>query len=329
MKHLKWHIFIWSLLLLLQFLIFKYLLHTSSVVSHVLIFVSNQIVAFYLNYNLLIPRYYQKNKYLNYILSVLVVIATSSFVVTLVEHLFPHADHSQKAVDYFNIEPFLAHALPSIMAIFFSFFIYSYQLKRQQEKKEIYNLKAEKNFLIQQINPHFLFNALNNIYSLTIDQNPKGSEAILKLSSMLDYSLYKASNTSNSLKQEIQYINNYLELFKLKDDDISNIHFNYENCDDHYSIAPLLLLPFIENALKHGNIEDSIHGKLDIRISTQEQTVLFTCTNTYSTAKSVDHTGGIGIANVSRRLELIYPNKHELQITKDRNLYCVSLKIKL
>lgn len=329
MNSVKQHISIWLIVLTLQFLFFNYVLHTTPVVSHVAVFSINQIIAFYFNYIYLIPKLYNKNRYFTYIGILLLFVFVSSICVTFTEGLFTHENPINNPNHRFNIEPFLAHALPSIIALFSSFFIYSYQFKRQQEENEIQRLTAEKDFLIQQINPHFLFNALNNIYSLSLDHNPKGSEAILKLSSMLDYSLYKTSNAFNTLKQEIEYIQGYIELFKLKDEDIDNITFIYQNCNLDFEIAPLLLLPFIENALKHGNIEDLDEGTLDIIISTTDQHIQFTCKNTFKPNKPVDGTGGIGIANVSRRLELIYPNQHKLQISKQNNIYSVHLNINL
>lgn len=325
MNKILYHIIVWLVILFFQTLVFKYGVKVEHVISHTIVFIASQFMLFYINYLVLIPRFYTKNKFVIYLIFVMIIIILSSIGITLVEH----GSLIEKLSNYsFNFESILAHAIPGTSAIFASFFIFTYKNKRIQEKREIERLTAEKEFLIQQINPHFLFNTLNNIYALVQYNQNKGAESILKLSNLLEHSLYRMSNETNSLHHEIQYIKNYLELFKLKDDEINNITFNHSDCDQSKHIASLLLIPFIENAIKHGNLEDTENGKLIIRLTTKNNDIYFDCENTFDIKRIPQQIGGIGINNIKRRLELIYPSRYNLSITKIDGVHKVNLIIK-
>ncbi len=325
MKQQYKHLFFWCTHALLLYLFYEYLLTTKAAIIHTASFIFHQLIAFYINLYFLLPKLYQKHRYTFFIFYNSILVIGSSLLHTYIETFFSHnnegSNHSIK------LEPLLAHALPSLLAVFGAFILYAYSKRKQQEQKELEILKAEKKFLIQQINPHFLFNTLNNIYSLTLENNPKASEALLHLSKMLDYSLYGNKNEFVPLTNEVLYIKNFIALFKLKDDEIQNIIFNCENTSPSSTIAPLLLLPFVENAFKHGNIEDLKNGRINIRISSNNNEIEFHCSNTYCKNKSVDGVGGIGITNVSRRLELLYPKQHTLTIFDENQIYNVVLKI--
>ncbi len=329
MKMYQKHIIIWVLYSLSLYFFFEYLTDTTTAVIHVASFVGNQLIAFYINLHVLLPKLYQKHRYALYVVCNVFLVFGGSLINTYSESFTPEAIQKGKhVIKLFDLEPLFAHAMPSVLSIFAAFMLYAYYKRKQQEEKELEIVKAEKSFLVQQINPHFLFNTLNNIYSLTIDNDPRGSEAILQLSKMLDYSLYGNKYEFVPLKEEITYILNFINLFKIKDDEINNISFTYKDVDPEVKIAPMLLLPFVENAFKHGNIEDVNNGFIEIIISTEEKnSVYFSCINTYSTTKKSDNVGGIGITNVTRRLELLYPNKHDLLIIPSENQYKVILKV--
>ncbi len=150
----------------------------------------------------------------------------------------------------------------------------------------------------------------------------------MQLSKMLDYSLYVMKEGRVRLKDEIGYINNFIALFMLKDSTMTNIAFDYSGANPNQKIAPLLLIPFVENAFKHGDVVDVKNGFVKIKIQTENDYLLFDCVNSYQKKQNVDKTGGIGIANVSRRLELLYPEQHWLKIEEGGNVFTVSLKIK-
>lgn len=208
-------------------------------------------------------------------------------------------------------------------------------LKSQREirKLETEKLSTELKFLKNQINPHFLFNSLNNIYVQTRTRPKQASESILLLSDLLRYQLYDCTQDYVKLKDEIQYLQNYLELERLRRND-ARIDYSLKGSPKELMIAPFLFIPFVENAVKHGATNDNTFY-IDIRFRIEKEQQIF-----FSIANSIDQrprpkkagekrSGGIGLANVKRRLQLIYPEKHELKIEKSETTYKVELQLNL
>jgi len=201
------------------------------------------------------------------------------------------------------------------------------QLKQEQEasilKSE--NLETELKFLKSQINPHFLFNALNNIYTLAYIKATEAPDMILKLSDMLRYILYDCTTEEVPIAKEINYLKNYIELQQLKADDI-DIQVTIDDFAPQVKIAPMLLIPFIENSFKHSKIEDTKQGWIRIALLQQDQQICFRVSNSKpSQSFTKDKVGGIGLQNVKRRLELLYPQKHDLQIVEKADSFRVTL----
>lgn len=323
---------IWSLYTAFLFVVFNQFTDSKTAAINTATIVVIQLIVYFLNLKWILPLFYELKKYWAYALSNVILIllgllissTTTNYTTIHNGHLSLDKHHDS---DLFHVELFLINALPIVLVIFISFFLYASHRQKQQEEHALALATAEKNFLIQQINPHFLFNALNNIYFLTYKNSPKGSKAIMQLSKMLDYSLYGEKQGHVTLKDEIAYINNFIELFKLKDSKINNITFDYLSADSKQTIAPLLLIPFIENAFKHGNIENTEDSFIAIRLSSQKDSITFSCQNSFDPKKKVDNTKGIGIKNVSRRLVLLYPKKHTLTFEKTDHQFSVHLKI--
>lgn len=189
-------------------------------------------------------------------------------------------------------------------------------------------LETELKFLKSQINPHFLFNSLNNIYSFVITKSDKAPDAILTLSKMLRYMLYECKQDYVSIKKEVEYLENYLYLTQLRDSTQPTIHFDFGKLDLTLKVSPMLFIPFFENAIKHG--DPNAHGDwLKARLSSQEKTVDFTIENRKAPeSHSKDKVGGIGLENVRRQLQLAYPGKHVLDLQEDDKTYSVHLSIK-
>ncbi len=204
----------------------------------------------------------------------------------------------------------------------------------REKEKEVALLQAEKSdtelkLLKSQINPHFLFNALNNIYSLTVTKSDHAPDLLLKLSSMLRYVLYEGNDNRVPLASEIKYIEDYITLQKLKDDEISNIEFTNEG-DIDYFIPPMLLIPFVENAFKHSKVEDLVNGWIKINLQVKDtKQLIFSVENSLPSELETDKTGGIGIDNVRRRLELLYGDNCTLEITDTNDSFHVHLNIPL
>ncbi|MEL7123582.1 MAG: sensor histidine kinase [Bacteroidota bacterium] len=199
----------------------------------------------------------------------------------------------------------------------------SNQIKREK-------LEAEMKFLKSQINPHFLFNALNNIYALSLLRSELTSEVVLKLSDMLRYMLYHTNSQQVLLKDEIHYIKNFIDLYTLKEDAPLQIKTSFKDIDPNLKIAPMVLIPFVENAFKHSKIEDTKNSWLQIGLQAKAKILSFNISNSIPKNNfKKDGTGGIGLVNVKRRLELQYPNKHLLSIDKTASVFHVTLKLEL
>jgi two-component system sensor histidine kinase AlgZ len=193
----------------------------------------------------------------------------------------------------------------------------------QQEKAT-----AELQLLKAQVHPHFLFNTLNNIYSFSLDNSPKTPALILKLSSLLSYMLYDCRSEEVRLEKEIEIMKNYIDLERERYGNKIEISWNVEGEMKGKFIAPLLMLPFLENAFKHGASEQIEKPWLGVDISMQHGILRFKIANSKNEYGPISNHG-IGIENVKKRLEFIYPGKYELKINDEGNFFVVSLMIRL
>ncbi|MFD2522704.1 sensor histidine kinase [Emticicia soli] len=185
--------------------------------------------------------------------------------------------------------------------------------------------KAELMLLKSQISPHFFFNMLNNLYGLVAKDTKKAQELILKLSDMMRYSIYEGSKETVTLKEEIDFLKNYIELHKMRYHKPINIEFKCDT-DGNQTITPLLLIILLENAFKHGveNLRTLAYIKIDLQSAANH--ISFTIENNYQ--ESENESSGIGLKNLKRRLELIYPNQHELSFSISGNVYKAQLILK-
>ncbi len=195
----------------------------------------------------------------------------------------------------------------------------------QQEK-----INAELKLLKAQVHPHFLFNTLNNIYSFSMDSSPKTPDMILKLSSLLGYMLYDCKSDEVRLEKEIEIMKDYIDLEKERYGNTIEISWSVEGNIKDKSISPLLLLPFLENAFKHGTSEQIEKPWLSVDISVQSNTLLCKIVNSKNESSRYSNTGsGIGINNVKQRLAFMYPNNHELKMHDEGVFFVVSLTLYL
>jgi LytS/YehU family sensor histidine kinase len=202
--------------------------------------------------------------------------------------------------------------------------------RRQQRELSLINenLTTEMKFLKSQINPHFLFNALNNVYSLSHLNSKKTPEMILKLSDMLRFMLYDSEDKKVPIGKEIDYIKHFIDFQKLKIEGEPRIAIDIEQSDLTVMIEPMLLIPFIENAFKHSKIEDVRNSWLSIDLKTTSSTIHFkVCNSLPASSIKVDSIGGIGLENVRKRLQFLYPKRHRLEILNTDNSFNVDLTI--
>ena len=199
-----------------------------------------------------------------------------------------------------------------------------------EQWKWVQNLKAEKaktelSLLKTQINPHFFFNTLNNLYALTVKNSKQAPEVILKLSDMMRYTIYEGEKETVKLQDEIDYLNNYIELHKIRYKKSVKITFNH-SVDASLSIAPLLYIILLENAFKHGVETLAENAFIHMELYEEDNFICFDIENNFD-PKEISQSNGIGLQNLKRRLSLLYKDKHELIVNTTNNTYKTTLKI--
>jgi len=202
--------------------------------------------------------------------------------------------------------------------------------KHEKTEAELKLREAELKLLKSQIHPHFLFNTLNNLYSLSIQKSKKTSEVIIKVSDLLNYIIYDCRSEKVSLDKELEFINSYIELEKIRYDESLKLIVSISGSFQEKDIAPMILHTFIENSFKHGASKTTDNPWIDIYLTVNNEYLTFKIANNKANdipnSKSVS---GIGIKNAQKRLELIYPNKHKLEIIETESVYSVFLEIQL
>jgi sensor histidine kinase YesM len=289
------------------------------------------VLFFYVNYYQLIPRLYFTDRKKMYFLCVVLSYLALSGINKLLffsfspHHLSMHATHSHFP---FRHQP-LNMPIGSDFFKFTLVFLLSFLFRINNRLTDIYEekLKAEVSYLKAQINPHFLFNTLNSLYALTIQKSDAAPDAVIKLSSMMRYVVTHSDSERVTLQNEIDYIADYIALQRLRISEPNNLIFEVTGNTSDKFIAPLLLIPFIENAFKYGvNSEQNWH--IDIRIKiTDDDFSMLVGNQKVSMPIHEDGSTEQGIENTSKRLDLIYPNKHSLQLTDLPDRYEVDLKI--
>jgi LytS/YehU family sensor histidine kinase len=205
---------------------------------------------------------------------------------------------------------------------------YWYENHRIRLELEAQNKDSELALLRNQINPHFLFNTLNNIDTLISDNQEEASDAIMRLSEIMRYMLYDSNTRFVPLQKEISYLESYIALQKIRLKDPDFVKFNVQGNDRNRRIAPMLLIPFVENAFKHGAKDSSARGVF-VGITAGYDFLDFVVENDINSSEnsSRDITKGIGLKNVTRRLDLIYKDQYQLETTTENNIFRVHLRI--
>lgn len=293
------------------------------------IFLINYLLAaLFINYYLL-PRFFYKKRIWGFIILLVLVIV----IVVLVEEFILEKlvwANTMRA-EKIRLSVTLFEALPPIL--FLVAYKISWDAIQKQNKIEALNrmvAESELQFLNSQINPHFLFNNLNNLYAYALDNSPKTPGIILQLSSILRYMLYDCKDKVVPLGKELENLNDYIKLSKLQLEDEGLVSFNVEGIAASLKIAPLILMVFVENAFKHGPSSLIENVQISISIKINENTLYFNCENNYGELSNTENLSkGIGLKNAVGRLDLSYPDKYVLNIDRKDNCYKVFLKLEL
>ena len=219
-----------------------------------------------------------------------------------------------------------------MVAIAFAVKIVKKWFEQQQEKHEMEkrNLKTELNLLKSQLHPHFLFNAMNNLYALSLEKSSKTSEGIAKMSDLLSSVLYECNEAEISLEKEIKLIENFIDLERMRYGSCLKLDFEVTGPIVKKKIAPMILFAFIENCFKHGTSNDSEDPFIKIKLEVNENSILFNCENSKPGFKQNSEgikKGGIGLKNVKKRLDIIYQDNYDLNIIDEKSKFVVRLEI--
>lgn len=328
------HVFFWMLFMALWFMLRSEDYATPAIAFQVtLVKVADLILLVYITNYVLIPGLLYKKKYVQFILVFLTMIALSSIIkmsitgsITGKTSVFDFSGNwKSKVYDNFIPHLFLVIAGAAIKLMFDQISLQKKMADLAREKAE-----AELSFLKSQINPHFLFNSLNSVYFLIDKNNSQARQTLHKFSEMLRYQLYETNGDQIPIEKEIAFISDYMDLQKIRKDENYDTTFHCSAEVNGFSIEPLLLIPFLENAFKH--VSHRADKKNTVHLSMEKRNGIFKFVVENSREISADNSsqpGGIGLANVKRRLELLYPQKHTLEITELPGSFKVELKIKV
>lgn len=330
------HALVWVLLLVIPYVstdqVFRSLDPASDLDYFLLCFILSTVllIIFYFNYFFLIPKYLLTKKYWRYSVFLVLAIAVA-FLLSGALFFFSRFNPELLAETNPTIEKIIPVIIINAISLWFLAIVSSilWTVYNRLKQTESEKLSAQIASLKSQINPHFLFNTLNSIYATVIDTSPKTADMVDKLSEMMRYTMRDTQNDFVLLEDELHYISNYIELQKIRlDRSVKLAYHSLENVPA-LRIAPMLLIPFIENAFKHGvNSEQKSRIRVDITMNKAEFQ-LRVVNNKVSVQQDVSERSGLGIENTKHRLNLLYPSKHLLVIDNGEKEFIVSLHINL
>jgi len=331
-----WHLLFWVVVFLMYWLTYGgYLERYREEFFIGLALLPSRIIGTYILIYLILPIATQKKKFVPFGILVVIHGILYGFIIWISYY------YLNSVVKFYDLSRYSIFYLPKILnniisnygipvfataiIIFKKWYLDELANKKLAEEK----LAAELNFLKSQVHPHFLFNTLNNLYALTLIKSDKTPEIVLKLSDLLDYMIYNSNDEFVSLEKELEILNSYIELEKMRYNERLDLQFTIVGEVNGYRIAPLILLPFIENSFKHGASNDRTHPHIKIDLAIEKSFMILNVLNSVPVDKIEDDSvaRGIGLKNVKRRLELIYPGEHELKISSGDRKYEVWLKI--
>lgn len=325
------HVLVWASLY--GIILFQFYYEFRVVPADLLVRLSLNVLLFYLNYFYLVPKLLLRKKLSRYILVSLAIIL-SSIILTNTFFSPPHFEAPNGMGMPLRERPMLGWApllMPSMILVF-NFLVGSI-LKIYVEwnnndilrkKVETEKINSELQFLKTQLNPHFLFNSLNAIYSLSVKKSPDTSEAIINLAELMRYMLYEANRDFVPLADEMAYIQNYVQLQRLRLSHSENVSLNISGVEKDKFIPPLLFISFIENAFKYGT---DYKGRTNVKINLifTDQSIQLLVQNKIGFFKTETKNSGVGLENIKNRLKLLYPDSHHLTVENDGEFYTVHL----
>jgi len=290
----------------------------------------------YFNNYILIPRLLFRRKYFLYFFTLLIcVFLHSALLIGLHRYYALHGETGFNYVNDFTVGNFFIQGLNIFSLIGLTTgikFVKDWMWQeRQWQEKEKQHIQTELSLLRSQIHPHFLFNTLNNLYSLTIRKSDQAPEVVLKLSELMSYMLYGSDTSTVALDKEIANLENYIALEKLRFGQRLTLCFEKKGDTSVVQVPPLLLITFVENSFKHGLKDKMGPGRIDICLQVEKEALFFNVRNPAGPLPAVpdNEPGGIGLKNVRRRLDILYVGRYDLQLKATDGLFEIKLKIPL
>jgi two-component system LytT family sensor kinase len=334
-KRWLYHILFWVNYFLFVLLLFYSMSGIKELNFYVLmlLFFPCELLLVYFNFYVLIPRLLFAGKYVHYVMALALSMAVLAVINTFIHRLNVYLGSPYYATG-------VAFTFRNLFTRLFELFSLTglttgiklakdwiLQLQWIREKEKQY-LETELNFLKSQINPHFFFNTLNNLYSLTLKKSDLAPEVVLKLSDLMSYMLYESNTPKIALDKEVAYLRNYIDVERLRFGQRLQVGFEVSGSTEQVQIPPMILILFVENSFKHGT-RHIIHAiYIHISLKVEDGFLFFRVENPVDQDFSASDATGIGLKNAGRRLELLYgPNNYSLDMTIKDNIYIVSLKI--
>ncbi len=306
------------------------------------------VLVFYVNNLVLVPRYFVAKKYKQYFLILLPLLYLAGLVLSgffeMLDVHFPkiemddvtilnalRVNFKTRWIIFFEAISWVFSLLIYIAVFTVAWYMWDYKLqKRKSEEAQKQQVETELKFLKSQINPHFLFNTLNNLYSLTVTKSDMASEVVAKLSAILRYLLYESNTHEVTFAKEKEIMEAYIDLELLRLTRKDNLHFNIA-ADKPYTIPPLLWIPILENVFKHGTGFISSDYFIDFRIEINNTVLAINSRNSFKadTKNHLEKNEGIGLINLKKRLDLLYPGKYNFKSGVEGNCYITCLQIEL
>lgn len=281
----------------------------------------------------LVPRYFQPRRHVFFFSSLLVVVICTIFLRNWVDHwlLWQHAAATGVSLlDQYGLLITITSTL-TVLAVVWGYWFaeQAYLSRMHQLAVEREKVKAERDFLRTQINPHFLFNTLNNLYSLALAKSERMPEVVLKLSELMRYMLYDAADSWVLLEAEMNHMRNLIELQQLKTREAQNISLEVRGAPGSFHIAPMLLVSLLENSLKHSDVQQG--GRINMQFRIEQNQLSFQIKNSLPQVTEIAPSGysGIGLQNLRKRLDLLYPGQHQFSQRESEDHFRVQLTIPL
>ncbi|AYB33236.1 hypothetical protein D4L85_22810 [Chryseolinea soli] len=325
------HVLLWVLYFIFWAAVYKHqytsMLFLLFVISMYFIFNAG---TFYSVVYYLIPKYFNTHRYGLFILTFIATILLMSVGLAVTLHLIFKAHDNPYAEFYGPIFMMSLSSNGTVLAALGAVKLFTDKVKGERHLRAVEHqrLESELQYLKAQVNPHFLFNAINSVYFLIKKDPDKASETLIKLSDLLRFQLYDCSDEKIAIEKELEYLQNYIALEKLRKGDKIKVAYAPEGILSGFQIAPFLLIPFLENAFKFVSNSNDKLNEIRFKLSRTDDQLTAVFYNTHD-AQPKGPVGGIGLKNVKRRLELLYPNRHTLHIDDTPGTYTVTLTLTL